>query len=477
MTTPSVNRASFFVDNDDGTVTDTRTDLMWMRSALGQTWDGETSAGDSNSYSWEDAIHISHQFAGYDDWRLPDLDELRSITLQSRSRPSIDIDAFPNTPIKEFWTSRKLIEYRYAINFLDGGSPPKLVSARLSVRLVRGIKFDNTLRLQFIDNGDGTITDSRSGLTWMRCAMGQAWDGINCVGKPKVYQWSMAMQIRHRFAKYDDWRLPDIEELNSIVDPASCGTITGENAFPNMHDGNFWSTSTYRDSAAWNNMFRGSSCRPFPTPKSSELNVRLVRGGQPFISRNSEGKVILDTTGHDVVELIETIATQTDVTMLQVLNEPKSPEVRPTLDLNKPSEITELHGKLTVIAAIELLKNSPELFSSEIAQLRAMFLNDAMSPNSGALDPPYLLQSLAEVTGWLTTKNSISIASLRKILLPLDLLPSAVIDEINERALDLTGEQALEENGDEIVITKNILTEVLAAWEPIITIESESDQS
>lgn len=34
----------------------------------------------------------------------------------------------------------------------------------------------------YIDNGDGTVTDTRTGLTWMRCALGQTWDGSTCVG-------------------------------------------------------------------------------------------------------------------------------------------------------------------------------------------------------------------------------------------------------------------------------------------------------
>jgi hypothetical protein len=41
--------------------------------------------------------------------------------------------------------------------------------------------------------------------------------------------------------------------------------------------------------------------------------------------------------------------------------------------------------------------------------------------------------------------------ALRQLALPLDFLPNAVINELNELVLDLTGEMALEESGDEIL--------------------------
>ncbi|MDP2902572.1 MAG: hypothetical protein Q8N96_05635 [Methylovulum sp.] len=34
----------------------------------------------------------------------------------------------------------------------------------------------------FTDNNDGTVTHKTTGLTWMRCAMGQTWTGAACTG-------------------------------------------------------------------------------------------------------------------------------------------------------------------------------------------------------------------------------------------------------------------------------------------------------
>lgn len=58
-----------------------------------------------------------------------------------------------------------------------------------------------------------------------------------------------------------------------------------------------------------------------------------------------------------------------------------------------------------------------------------------------------------------------TLVALRSYLLPLDLLPGAVIDELNEHALDLTGEPALEQNEKEsVLVAQEILTQVLACW-------------
>jgi hypothetical protein len=74
-------------------------------------------------------------------------------------------------------------------------------------------------------------------------------------------------------------------------------------------------------------------------------------------------------------------------------------------------------------------------------------------------------QSLPDVLLWLSTQDRTSIADLRSKLLPLDLLPSAVIDDINERALNLTGEAALEDDGTTVLVQPEVLLQVIAQWQ------------
>ncbi len=69
----------------------------------------------------------------------------------------------------------------------------------------------------FIPQGDGTVIDKRTGLQWMRCALGQKWAGETCEGEPYGYTWKQANKERSDFAGYSDWRLPSMWELETLV--------------------------------------------------------------------------------------------------------------------------------------------------------------------------------------------------------------------------------------------------------------------
>ena len=63
-------------------------------------------------------------------------------------------------------------------------------------------------------NNDGTVTDPNTGLTWMRCAMGQTWDGSTCTGTASTYTFDQANALSGTvtFAGQNDWRIPNIRE-------------------------------------------------------------------------------------------------------------------------------------------------------------------------------------------------------------------------------------------------------------------------
>lgn len=74
-----------FVDNQDGTITDNATGLMWQQ------------ADDGNTRDWENALYDAENLtlAGYSDWRLPNAKELQSIVDYTRcpeitNSPAID---------------------------------------------------------------------------------------------------------------------------------------------------------------------------------------------------------------------------------------------------------------------------------------------------------------------------------------------------------------------------------------------------
>jgi len=86
---------SRFVNNMNGTITDTLTGLMWQKD------------DSQNPLTWEEAITQFNDLllADHTDWRMPTREELRSIVDYSRITPSIYINQFPNTVLGNYWTS------------------------------------------------------------------------------------------------------------------------------------------------------------------------------------------------------------------------------------------------------------------------------------------------------------------------------------------------------------------------------------
>ena len=104
-----------FTVNGDGTVTHTKTGLMWRQCPYKTTvQDGECkSEADSNGqYStWEDALSnsLALNFAGHSDWRLPNITELASIIEYRCNTPARTRDVFPDlVDEKEMWSSTTL---------------------------------------------------------------------------------------------------------------------------------------------------------------------------------------------------------------------------------------------------------------------------------------------------------------------------------------------------------------------------------
>jgi hypothetical protein len=83
-----------FVDNRDGTVTDNCTGLMWQKDTADVNGDGAIDPDwpGTDRLGWQNALNYCENlsFAGYDDWRLPNVRELQSIVTYGRWDPAID---------------------------------------------------------------------------------------------------------------------------------------------------------------------------------------------------------------------------------------------------------------------------------------------------------------------------------------------------------------------------------------------------
>lgn len=134
---------SIYQINNDGTVTDQQTGLMWQRCSLGQTWDGATCSGSASKYDWQQALAegVDSAFTGFDDWRLPNIKELASLAERACYSPAINTTAFPNTPSGVYWSATAFAGYSYnawGLDFYNVNDNNFSKSSVNHVRLVRG---------------------------------------------------------------------------------------------------------------------------------------------------------------------------------------------------------------------------------------------------------------------------------------------------------------------------------------------------
>src|SRR5216117_3699939 len=255
-----------YVDHGDGTVTDVNTGLMWEKLSH----DG-TVHDDHNTYTWANAItgHVATlnamNFAGHTDWRLPNVRELLSIVTYQNLLPTVapafdnhcssgcDVTSCSCTFSGDTWTSTSEADSpsnTWFVDFQDGQVGAGLEHGTGPVRAVRdastgcplpatgqttcwdssrnvipcaGTGQDGELRkgapLAYVDNGNGTVTDLNTGLVWEKLS-----DDGTVHDKDNLYTWADAFTAHvatlngMSFAGHTDWRLPNVRELQAIVD-------------------------------------------------------------------------------------------------------------------------------------------------------------------------------------------------------------------------------------------------------------------
>lgn len=258
--------AARFTDNGNGTVTDQLTGLVWLKNA-----------GCFTPSDWSTALKAANQLAsgacGLSDgstagqWRMPNANELESLVDVSRFNPAVSAGSpFANISLANaYWSSTTytaLPSSAMAIRFTDGRwingadagdggfSNIKATSAN-SLWAVRsggagaiqllatgafsgqgggsgqsfGTNDDASLQLgvrfptpRFIDNANGTVTDTVTGLTWLKKA--------DCIRDT----WSNALSAVNKLASGQcgltdgstagQWRLPNRAEMLSLSDRA-----------------------------------------------------------------------------------------------------------------------------------------------------------------------------------------------------------------------------------------------------------------
>ena len=221
--------APAYKNNGDGTVTDLNTGLMWQRTPnlRRKSTFPEAMAGAKKC-----------RIGGHKDWRLPTIKELYSLIdfrgysmrSSAQSVPYVNTDYFAfvygdklggRVIDAQYWSSTQYVGTTmsgnatvFGVNFADGrikGYPRDRGRRGASQQFVRYVRGNPKYGVNdFVDNGDGTITDRATGLMWMKTDSG------------KKLNWKQALAYAEKLehAGRSDWRLPNAKELQSIVDYA-----------------------------------------------------------------------------------------------------------------------------------------------------------------------------------------------------------------------------------------------------------------
>jgi hypothetical protein len=224
-----------YTDNNDGTITDNVTGLMWVKERGSKiTWAAAVNGATTNTTG------------GYSDWRMPTIKELYSLIqfsgvngpdnmVTTGFTPFIDTNYFgfaygsgigtERVIDCQDWSANEYVSTTmnndatiFGVNFADGrikGYPKYIPSSggtlghSLYVRYVRSNP--DYGKNSFVDNSDGTVSDNATQLMWAKDDSGE---GMNW---PTALAWAETKNAEN-YLGHNDWRLPDIKELESIVD-------------------------------------------------------------------------------------------------------------------------------------------------------------------------------------------------------------------------------------------------------------------
>ncbi len=263
-----------FTDKGNGTVVDNLTGLTWTQDANLPI----------NQVTWDTALALCENLdlGGETDWRLPNIREMESLLdwglIDSLSLSLPEGHPFTNAQVDYFWSSTSLkssptlawtmylgrgevlpvpkssssINYAMCVSgktsktapvpktgqtncYDSSGAAIECAGTGQDGEYQAGVAWPSS---RFTDNGDSTVTDNLTALMWTQDA--QAIPGT-------MQNENTAREAADAlvFASYDDWRLPNILELWSLIDfGASNPALPDDHPFTNVETG-FYQSSYY----------------------------------------------------------------------------------------------------------------------------------------------------------------------------------------------------------------------------------------
>ena len=258
---------------DDGTIHDKDNTYTWCDPDPNTNGGNAGTCGNGTDTADFIAALNTANYSGHADWRLPTVKELSFLMNSSIPKPGPTIDQtwFPNMVSSLFWssnTSAKEARNAWCADFLSVYVYNYSKSSSYYVRAVRGGQMpENGLE----DNNDGTVSDTGSGLMWQQATA------------PGTYTWQQALAYVEslNLAGHDDWRLPNRNELQSLVDYHQINPAIDITVFPDTESSMYWSSTTGAGSTriGWYTHFNDGNVDG--NAKDVSYYVRAVRGGQP----------------------------------------------------------------------------------------------------------------------------------------------------------------------------------------------------
>ncbi len=328
-----------FVTSGD-CVTDNLTGLMWVK------------APEKTKVTWAKALADSNDMdlCGSTDWHLPNLNELESLINAEVPDTAVWLNTqqFTNVQPDQYWASTSspyppgpvigvsAIDMRHGD--VHGEGLDSYVWPVRNAHIVSTVKLPATGQTtsyavgddgdlqqgatwppaRLVDNGDGTVIDNLTGLTWLK--------DLNCretvAGIPKTYGfqgWSDALGWSNGLSHGScglldnsapgEWRLPNRKELMSLLDRSQCClALPAGSPFLNQEWGDYyWTSSTFAWDTpyAWIVSMRVGTVYYNPKATGSAYVVP-VRGGpvapapdEIGVWRPSTRRFFLDSNGNN----------------------------------------------------------------------------------------------------------------------------------------------------------------------------------
>lgn len=224
-------------------VVDRITGLMWQRRLS------------NGLMSWAKAQQACADLtlAGHSDWRLPSRIELVSLLDSTRTRPSIDVEAFPDTPSEWFWTSSRAADdpnSAWYVYFYFGYPRTDDVTNAFSVRCVRTEQPPHSLTARYEVQAQD-VRDVATSLRWERVPTKER----------LTFEAARAYCDQLKLGGDGHWRVPTLPELLTLVDERASSPTIDHAVFLETPADAFWTSSTFANGneLAWYVRFdRGS---------------------------------------------------------------------------------------------------------------------------------------------------------------------------------------------------------------------------